>query len=43
MENKKRGFVRKHKVMSMVIMITILLIGFNGVMIYEFLNLLRVL
>ena len=41
--NKEKSFVKRHKVMSLTIMTTFILIGVNSFMIYEFFSLLSTL
>ena len=40
LEEGKRGFIRRHKVMSVVIVSTAVLIGINGMLIFEFVSIL---
>ena len=43
-ETKERtSFIKKHKIMSFIISSTIILIGINGFLIYEFFNILNTL
>jgi len=43
-ENKKGiGFLKEHKIMSFIIACTIILIGINGFMLYEFISIFNTL
>ena len=43
LEEVKKGFIKKHKVISFVITLTVILIGINSMLIYEFFNILATL